>query len=232
MCCLTSWFRRLSWLSGPGWSASAVGRILRFCIAGATFPLAEGRGAGRRTLVSDEPLLVFKSHIEGKNADVAIYVDRVEWAQEGRLTFTRVAAAASTLGASALKTGFRKGGSSEVIPIKSMSSVTNERDGFRQKVRVVCSGNTIDFRVGRSEADAIKALLTDLVLGRHPAQHATTEDAISAAPFAPPAPPASTDAPQPAGGLADELNKLGELRAAGILSDEEFASAKARLLNR
>jgi phage shock protein PspC (stress-responsive transcriptional regulator) len=31
--------------------------------------------------------------------------------------------------------------------------------------------------------------------------------------------------------LSDELSKLSELRASGALSEEEFASAKARLLN-
>ena len=31
--------------------------------------------------------------------------------------------------------------------------------------------------------------------------------------------------------LSDELSKLAELKASGALTDEEFASAKARLLN-
>ena len=31
--------------------------------------------------------------------------------------------------------------------------------------------------------------------------------------------------------IADELMKLADLRSSGVLSDEEFASAKARLLN-
>lgn len=31
--------------------------------------------------------------------------------------------------------------------------------------------------------------------------------------------------------LSDDLNKLAELRASGALTEEEFASAKARLLN-
>jgi len=48
----------------------------------------------------------------------------------------------------------RKGKSSEVIPISGISSVTVERDGFRQAVKVICSGNTIDFRVGKGEAEA------------------------------------------------------------------------------
>jgi len=45
---------------------------------------------------------------------------------------------------------------------------------------------------------------------------------------APPAPPAA-----PAGGGSDvleQLTKLGELKAAGVLTEEEFAMQKARIL--
>ena len=45
-------------------------------------------------------------------------------------------------------------------------------------------------------------------------------------------PPAA--APAPAGGGSDlmaQLNQLGALHAQGILSDEEFAAAKAKLLS-
>lgn len=172
-----------------------------------------------------DPLLTFKSHIEGKNADVAIYVDRIEWDRKGRLTVSRVAATL-TPGASALKTGLRKGGGSEMIPVKAISAVTVERDGFRQLVKVICSGNTIVFRVGRGEADGIKALLTQLMVGTHPAQQASHE------PSAERAPAASHGAPAPgAGSVAQELAKLAELRDAGVLSDAEFSAAKARLLS-
>ncbi len=173
-----------------------------------------------------DPLLTFKSHIGGKNADVAIYVDRIEWARESRLTVTRMSAAVATLGASTLKTGLRKGGGSEMVPVKAISAVTVERDGFRQLVKVICSGNTIDFRVGRGEADGIKALLTQLMVGTHPAQQASHE------PSADRAPAASPGAPVPgAGSVAQELAKLAELRDAGVLSDAEFSAAKARLLS-
>ena len=51
------------------------------------------------------------------------------------------------------------------------------------------------------------------------------------APLAGPVPPA---APPAAGGLSAEaiakLRELGELRAAGILTEEDFAAQKARLL--
>ncbi len=53
--------------------------------------------------------------------------------------------------------------------------------------------------------------------------------AQQAAPAAPPA-PAPAAAPAPGGDLMDELSKLADLKAAGVLSDEEFAAAKAKLL--
>jgi hypothetical protein len=115
--------------------------------------------------MSEQPLMTFKSHIEGKNADVSIYADRVEWGQKSRVT---------------------RRSSSEVIPIKHVSSVTVHRDGFRQAVKVICSGNTIDFRVGRGEAEAIKTVLVDLMLGKHPTQQAPTS---SSSPMPPPPPP-------------------------------------------
>jgi Protein of unknown function (DUF2510)/Short C-terminal domain/Bacterial PH domain len=48
------------------------------------------------------------------------------------------------------------------------------------------------------------------------------------APPAPPAPPAPAAPPPP--DLVDQLRRLGELRDAGILTEEEFAAQKAKLL--
>ncbi|MFC5179399.1 SHOCT domain-containing protein [Nocardioides taihuensis] len=53
-------------------------------------------------------------------------------------------------------------------------------------------------------------------------------DALGAA--APVAPPPAPAAPQP--DAADQLKKLAELHAAGIVTDEEFAAKKAELLKR
>ena len=103
------------------------------------------------------------------------------------------------------------------------TSVVVERDGFRQKVKVICSGNTVEFRCSRQEAESAKALLTDLMLGRHPAQ-------LSAAVATTPAPlplPAPRSAPD---GLAEGLEKLANMRASGVLTDEEFSAAKSRIL--
>ncbi|MFV0433431.1 MAG: SHOCT domain-containing protein [Leucobacter sp.] len=59
-----------------------------------------------------------------------------------------------------------------------------------------------------------------------PSPVAAPQAVPQAAPPAPAAPHTAGDA-----NLADELSKLGELHAAGLLTAEEFAAAKARLLS-
>jgi hypothetical protein len=51
--------------------------------------------------------------------------------------------------------------------------------------------------------------------------------------YAPPPPPPQAAAPAPAAGgdMIEQLKQLGELHASGILTDEEFAAQKAKLLN-
>lgn len=165
-----------------------------------------------------DPLMTFKSHISGKNADVAIFNDRIEWGREGRFSGGKAGLAVMTGGLSlAAKAGrtSSKGAGTEMIPIRSISSVTTKKDGLRfWAVSIVTSGNTIDMRVTKEEADQAKGLLTQLMLA--PA---------SPAPVAAPAPaaPAEPDS-------MDQLKKLAELHQAGVLTDEEFAAKKAQLL--
>lgn len=175
------------------------------------------------------PLYRFKSHIDGKNADVSIFVDRIEWSRKGGVSTAKVLGAAMTAGMSLVATGVSKRGSnSEMIPVKSLTSVISERDGLRfWKVTVTALGNSIDFRCDRSEADEVKRLLTELMVGSHPAQ---VKAAPSTGPVSVSAPTAPAPAPVATSGIAEELKKLAELRDAGILTDEEFASQKAKLL--
>jgi hypothetical protein len=67
------------------------------------------------------------------------------------------------------------------------------------------------------------------------AQQAQMAAAAAAAAAAPPPPPAPAPAPAPAAAapapdLMAQLQQLAQMRDAGILSDEEFAAAKAKLL--
>ena len=194
-----------------------------------------------------EPLLTFKSHIDGKNSDVLVYPDRLEWVQPRSVSKGKLIGGMATGGLSLLATGVKgKKAGSEVIAIKAVSSVITERDGMRfTKVRVICTGNTIDFRVSHGDAGPVKDLIMSLVLGSHPSLHqgpggvaaAPITHAGSVAPPPPPDPAAAVHSalappppPAPVTGVAAELKELAELRDAGVLTEAEFAAQKARLL--
>lgn len=103
--------------------------------------------------------MTFTSHIAGKNATVSIFTDRIEWEQQGRMTATRVLSGAALVGHG------RKGGSSEMIPIRAITSVTTKKDGIlNHAVSIITGGNTIDMRVSKAEADQVKSTLTRLML--------------------------------------------------------------------
>ena len=178
-----------------------------------------------------EPLMTFKSHVDGKNADVAIYVDRIEWAQAGAVSLTRMATGAATAGLSLLKTGVRKGGSAEMMPVKSMSSVTAGKDGLRfYKVTIIATGNTVEFRVDKKDGEAAKVLLTQLMLGSHPAQRPQPAAAPAVLPPPPPAAPSPLAGGVSSVSVTDELLKLVQLRDAGALTEAEFQAQKAKVL--
>ena len=65
------------------------------------------------------------------------------------------------------------------------------------------------------------------------AQQAASEQQQQQAAMPPPPPPPAAPAPAPAAGTDDmiaQIQKLGQLHQQGILSDEEFAAQKAKLL--
>lgn len=169
------------------------------------------------------PIHVFTSHIEGKNATVSIYSDRLEWIKPRGISGGKITAGLLTGGVSLLATGVKGGKSgTEMIPVKSITSVTTKRDGMlNSKVVVVTSGNTIEFRVSHAEASETKDVLTRLILGSHPSQQANSVSTTSVTP-----------APQQSEDIPAQIRKLGELRDAGILTEEEFAQKKAELLGR
>ncbi len=62
------------------------------------------------------------------------------------------------------------------------------------------------------------------------AQMQAEMDAMRAAQAAPAPAPAAAPAAAAGGDLMAELSKLADLKAAGVLTDEEFSAAKAKLL--
>jgi hypothetical protein len=85
----------------------------------------------------------FASHIAGKNAQVQIYSDRVEWTKVGMLG--------------------KKG--SEMVPMRSISSVTTKKDGLRNTVvEVATSSGVIGMRVAHAQAEQVRRCLMDQIL--------------------------------------------------------------------
>lgn len=107
-------------------------------------------------------ILSFKSHTAGRNADVTIYEDRIEWVQKRNINWTL---ALFTCGISLLTLLIPGSAGSEMIPIKRVGSVTTFRKNVLfTTVRVYSTGNTVDFTVSHAEADNIKGILNNLVL--------------------------------------------------------------------
>ena len=107
-----------------------------------------------------EKLHEFESHVAGKNARVSIFPDRIEWEKPRSRSLM---ATTMTLGANYLA---KRGLDTEMIPIRSISSVATKRDGMLNTlVQVITSGNTIDFRVSHKEAEHVRGVLNRLILG-------------------------------------------------------------------
>jgi len=109
--------------------------------------------------MNQSALMQFTSHIQGKNAKVTIYPDRVEWTHQGRVTMTRA------LGGALLTGSLRKGGASEMIPIRAITSVTTKRAVTNTVVSVIAPGNSVDFKVSHAEADRVKSTILQLMAG-------------------------------------------------------------------
>lgn len=118
-----------------------------------------------------EPLAVFTSHIGGKNAQVAVFPDRVEWAWRGWLgTGAKAGLAVATMGMSYAATGVRGKRGQEVIPVRAITYVSRRTHRLQDLVVVGSSAGEVEMRVSRAEADWLVPTLTALSQGVHPSQ--------------------------------------------------------------
>jgi len=105
-----------------------------------------------------EPLRTFTSHVAGKNAEVSIYPDRIEWVRKGS-AIARATAATATAGLSLLK-GRKE--QTETIPMRAITNVSTERDGLTNSaVIVTTAGGRVAFRVSHKEAKATRELILE-----------------------------------------------------------------------
>lgn len=165
--------------------------------------------------------MTFTSHISGKNATVEVYPDRVEWLWKGWMsTGAKAATALMTGGMSYLATGVRGQRGSESIPISAITHVASKTHRFQDYVVLSTSGGNVEMRVSKAEADALKKLLHELISGRHHTQQAPVVH--PQVHHQPPVAPVPQDGPS--------LEQLAQWHAQGIISGEEFAAAKRKVL--
>jgi hypothetical protein len=97
---------------------------------------------------TDGALFVGHSHEDGRNATVVLWPNRIERVKPRR--FGSVSKANQDV---------------EVTPIKQVTSVQAEKDGFRfTRVTVFAAGNTIEFRLVHNEATRFRQAIMDLIL--------------------------------------------------------------------
>ena len=112
--------------------------------------------------VAMTPLMQFKSKIAGKNADVALYPDRLEWSRTGHPAWLVILLAICTACISLIwvRPGRQR---TEMMPIKAISSVTSKEEMLVTTVQVITSGNVVEVRADKSVAREFQARLTALV---------------------------------------------------------------------
>jgi hypothetical protein len=104
--------------------------------------------------MNEQPLMEFTSHVAGRNASVAIYPDRIEWARTG-------------LGASL---GLAPRRDTNMIPVRQIQGVSTHKGGLGYTtVRVATGGDATEFRVTKRHAEDVRATLLRLMSRPRPA---------------------------------------------------------------
>lgn len=133
----------------------------------------------------------FKSHIQGKNADVRVFPDRIEWGKKSWMsTGAKVATGVVTVGLSLPFTGVKGRDDREMILLRSVTSVTSSKGVMYTVVSVIAAGNTIDFKCSNGQADPFKDLVLRLVRDGGQPQQGVSVQVVPQVRQAPPSLPA------------------------------------------
>lgn len=108
-----------------------------------------------------------KSKIAGKNADVHVYPDRIEYGKSGWMgTGSKAALGVMTAGASLLATGLGSKKESTVLPIKAVNMVTAKKDGLMNTVVTFhTSGGSIEVKCSHSDAKELQQTVQRFMMG-------------------------------------------------------------------
>jgi hypothetical protein len=152
----------------------------------------------------ESPLLKFVGHVNGREAEVAVHEDRVEWhaiapeVPDGEVTGRRAARRARN--------------ESGCLMLATVSSVTVWRaTAARAVVGVTAPDTAVEFRVSHEHAAALSDEFTRGML---------SAAATAEAPLI----------PQPRAAVEDQVRMLGVLYAAGLLTTEQFDAERDEIL--
>jgi hypothetical protein len=177
-------------------------------------------------MARDGSVMQFRCHLAGNNVRVVIYPDRIEWQ---RVSLKPPGGMTGVLLSGGISLALPGRKDSNMIPLRMIQGVTTHRSGLSYTlVKVATAGDVTEFKVTRRQADEIKATLLRLMQG----------PVVAPSPYQPAAPPpfqpvASPPLPPPPAAplsVADELRKLAQLRDEELISDQEFAVQRAKLL--
>lgn len=113
-----------------------------------------------------EPIMELTSHIEGKNATVRLFADRVEWERKGAMSGgAKAALGVATAGLSLFATGVGSKRDTQMIPVRSIAGVSTRREGLRFTVVALATpAGELGFRVSHREAEAFAGAVRGLLL--------------------------------------------------------------------
>ncbi len=153
----------------------------------------------------ERPLLKFAGYVNGREAEVAVHEDRIEW----QAIATENGAEEELTGRRAARRARNENG---CIKLATVTSVTVWRASAQRAVVGVTAAETaVEFRVGHEHATA---LADELNRGMLTAAAATEAPVI----------------PGPRAAAEDQVRMLGVLYAAGLLSTEQFDLERNELL--
>ena len=98
--------------------------------------------------------------------------------------------------------------------------------GVARTAVVAGTATAVSGRVQRRQAEKSASRDAQIYADRNAAYQEDVQQQQAAPPPPPPAPAAAAAEETP----ADQITRLGELKAQGLLTDEEFAAAKAKVL--
>lgn len=181
---------------------------------------------------AEMPVLTFISQIEGTDSVVTVFPDRMEWAKKsGGVSAGKITAGIFTGGLSLAATGVGKGGYSakkttdlSILHLGAVTGIASAKEGKRVLVTVSTPSMALPLYLPKKEAEHVARTLNQLVSAARTVSATPAFTVQVAAPV--------SQAPQvaaPADPTAHLLS-LAELHRQGILSDDEFAAAKAKAL--